>query len=60
MTLGPRFGRVLVANGRHRADFFQTSQHLGSNVGTARVVADIFRKQLFAPIRSGEARLDSY
>jgi hypothetical protein len=40
--LGPRFRRVLVANDADKAELRHASEHLGSNIGTAGVVAEIF------------------
>jgi hypothetical protein len=40
--LGRRFRRVLVANGCHSADLFHATEHTSGNIGTARVVAEIF------------------
>jgi hypothetical protein len=33
---------MLVANGCHSADLFHATKHMGGNIGTARVVAQIF------------------
>jgi hypothetical protein len=41
---------VLVANDSDIAEFHHTSEHLGSNIGTAGVVAKIFSEQFFAPV----------
>jgi hypothetical protein len=51
---------VLVADDRRKADVPRPSKHLSSNIRTARVVAKIFSHQFFAPVWSGEARLDRY
>jgi hypothetical protein len=51
---------VLVANGSDKLEFRHASQHLGSNIRTLWVVAEVFRYQFFAPVRSGKARLDRY
>ena len=40
--LGPRFRRVLVANYGDKAELRHTSEHLGSNIRTGRVVTDVF------------------
>jgi hypothetical protein len=58
--LGPRSGRVFVANRCHSAKLHHAPEHVGSNVGTARLVAQIFRELLFAAVRSHEARLDGH
>jgi len=41
-NLGRRFRRMLVANGCHSADLFHATKHMGGNIGTAGVVAQIF------------------
>jgi len=33
---------MLVANGCHSADLFHATKHMGGNIGTAGVVAQIF------------------
>ncbi len=49
-----------VANGEDKAEFRHTSEYMNGNIGTARVVTEIFSEQLFAPARSREARLNRY
>lgn len=51
---------MLVTNGCYQAELHRASEHMGSNVGTSRVIAEIFGEQLFAPVWSLEARLDRY
>jgi hypothetical protein len=51
---------VLLANNRGHAKVGEASQHLGSNIGAVFVVAEVFGEQFFAPVRSREARLNSY
>ena len=51
---------MLVANGSDKAEFRHASEHLGRNIRTAWVVAEIFGEQFFAPVWSREARLDRY
>jgi hypothetical protein len=51
---------VLVAGGRHDADLSDATECVGSNIGTARMVAEIFSEQFFDPVRSREARFDRY
>ena len=58
--LGLGLGGVLIANGRGKSEFPYTSQNAGRNIRTAWVVADVFREQFFAPVRSCEARFDRY
>jgi hypothetical protein len=58
--LGPVSGRVLGANRCHNAHFPHTPERLGSNIGTAGLVAQIFCKQFFVSVRSREARFDRY
>jgi hypothetical protein len=55
---GPRC--VLVASGGHGADLSHAAECLGSNIGTIRVVAEIFNEQFFAPVWRREARFDRY
>jgi hypothetical protein len=55
---GPRC--VLAANDSDKAELRHASQHLGCNIRTAWVVAEVFGEQFFAPVRSREARLDRY
>jgi hypothetical protein len=57
---GPRLGYVLIADGCHSADLPHAPKCLSSDIGTVRVVAQIFGERLFAPIRSREARLYGY
>ena len=56
--LGPGLRCVLAANNSDKAEFRHASEHLGCNIRTARVVAEIFGEQFFAPVWSLEARLD--
>lgn len=58
--LGPRSGCVLVADGCDNANFPHAPKHMGSNIGTAGLVTEIFGKQFFTAVRSREARLDRY
>ena len=51
---------MLVANNSDQAEFRDVSERLCSNIGTARMVAEIFRQQFFVPVRSREARLYGY
>jgi len=57
---GLRFRRVFVADSGGGADFHRAPEHVSSNVGTAVVVAEIFREHFFAPVRRCEARLDRH
>lgn len=41
---------MLVTNDSDIAEFHYTSEHLGSNIGAAGVVAKIFSEQFFAPV----------
>ena len=56
----PRFGCVLVASGGQGANFSYAPKCLSSNVGTVRVVTEIFSEQFVAPVWSREARFDGY
>jgi len=49
-----------VAYRRYSAEFSHAPEDVGSNIGTSRLVAQIFSEQFFAPIRRREARLDRY
>jgi len=51
---------VFLADNRGKAKVCETSQRLGGNVGTVLVVTKVFSEQLFAPVRSGEARFNRY
>ncbi len=59
-VLSPRLGCVLVTNCCHHAELHRASEHVGGNVRTSGVIAEIFGEQLFAPVWSLEARLDRY
>jgi hypothetical protein len=56
--LGAGLRCVLVANGSDKAEFRHASEHLGCNIRTAWVVAEIFGEQFFAPVERRQARLD--
>lgn len=51
---------MVVADGSGGTDFHCAPEQMGGNVGTVRLVAQIFGKKLFAPVRRFEARLDGY
>ena len=51
---------MFVADGGHRADFSHATERMGSNVGAAWLVAEVFGEKFFAPVRRREARLDCY
>jgi len=51
---------VVLTNCSLKAEFRQASEPTGSNIGTARVVAKVFRKLFFASVRSREARFNRY
>ncbi len=51
---------MLAANSSDKVEFRHTSEHLSRNIGTVRMVAEVFGEQFFAPVRSCEARLDRY
>jgi hypothetical protein len=59
-SLGLRFWRVLVADCSVKAEFDRASQITGSNVRTARVIAEIFREFFFAAVWSCKPRLNRY
>jgi hypothetical protein len=51
---------VFVADGGLGPDLSHEAKGMGSDIRTARVVAQIFREQFFAPVRRLKARLDGY
>jgi hypothetical protein len=51
---------VFVADRGHGANLPHAPQYVGSNIGTLRLVAQIFGEKFFAPVRRCEARLDRY
>jgi hypothetical protein len=58
--LGPRFRRVLVANDSDKTELGHAPEYAGSNIGTARVVAQIFSESFFVPVPRREVRLYRY
>ena len=56
----PRFGCVLVANDSDKAELREVSEHMSSNIRTARVVAEILCKFFLPSVRSRVARLNRY
>jgi hypothetical protein len=58
--LVPGFAYVLVTNCCGKAEFPRTSECVGSNIRTSRVVAKIFSEQFFATVWRFEARFDRY
>jgi hypothetical protein len=51
---------VLIANGYDKAELHRASERMGSNIGTPRLIAEIFSEQFFPAVWSLEARLDCY
>jgi hypothetical protein len=51
---------VLVANHSHKVERNNATEYLGSNIGTAWVVTEIFGNLFFAAVPSREPRLDRY
>jgi hypothetical protein len=51
---------VFLANDRGQAKVGEASEHLGSDIRTVFVVADVFGEQFFASVRSREARFNGY
>jgi hypothetical protein len=51
---------VLIADGGYHADLSHAPQHVGGDIGTARLVAEVFGEYLVPPFRSCEARFDRY
>ena len=60
LLLCPRLRRVFLANNRGQAKVCEASEHLGSNIGTILVVAEVFGEQFFASVRSREARVNGH
>jgi hypothetical protein len=58
--LRPWFRRVLVANHGDKGQFPHASKRLCSNIGTARMVTEVFSEQFFVSVGSRKARLDRY
>jgi hypothetical protein len=58
--LGPGLRCVLAANNNRKVEFRHASEHLGCNIRTVWVVAEIFGEQFFAPVERRQARLDRY
>ncbi len=56
----PGFAYVLVTYGCGKAKFPRTSECVGSNIRTSRVIAKIFSEQFFATVWRLEARLNRY
>ena len=54
------FWCVLLANRGHSAEFHNDSERMGSNIGTAGVVADVFRKLFFTAFRTDDACPNRY
>ncbi len=51
---------MLVANGCGKAEFRHVPEHMGRNIRTAWMVAEVLREHFFPPVRSRYARLDRY
>jgi len=51
---------VLVANYGDKAEFRDDPEHMRSNIGAARVVADVLRKLFFPSVRTDDPSLDGY
>ena len=47
---------VLITNYGHSAEFHHDSEHMGSNIGTAGVIAEVFRKPFLVAVRTRESR----
>ena len=59
-TSGSKFRCVFVADSGGGTDFHRAPEHMGSNIGTVGLVAQIFCEKFFAPVRSSEARFNRY
>jgi len=53
-------GHMFVTNYGHNAEFRHDPKRVGSKIGTAGVVADVFREQFFTAFWTDEACLDRY
>jgi hypothetical protein len=51
---------VFVADSCGGTDLHHAAEHMGSNVGTARLIAKVFGEEFVVPVRCLEARLDGY
>jgi hypothetical protein len=51
---------MLVTNCGHNAEFHQEPEQVGSNIWTARMVAEVFRQQFFTAVLADDAGLDRY
>ena len=51
---------MLVANYGHEAKLHNVPERTSSNVGAARVIAEIFRKFFFTAVWSCKTRLNGY
>jgi hypothetical protein len=51
---------VIVANDKGKVEFNEASDRLGSDICTTGVIAEIFSKYFFTPIRVTEARFNRY
>ena len=52
--------RVRVTNYSHSPEFHHHSEHMGSNIGTAGVIAEIFGKPFFVAVRTCDSRPDRH
>lgn len=50
---------MLIADQGAKAEF-RNDEHVDCDIGTARMVADIFRQLFFQAVRTDKARLDGY
>ena len=60
LSLRSRLRCVLVANDSDIAESHRASKDLSRDIGTVRMVAEIFTEQFFAPVRSLEASSDRH
>ena len=51
---------MVVANHGHEAELRNATEHASTNIGTPRVVANVFRENFFATVWSRNARLNRY
>jgi len=51
---------MVIANYGDKAKFRHDPEHMSGNIGTAWVIADHFRKLLFAPVRADDPSLNRY
>jgi hypothetical protein len=51
---------MLVANHSGRVEFHHASEYLGSNIGAARMITEIFSEKFFPPVWSCKTRVNRH